>query len=94
MVGIVEIPAVESFNVYPIPNNGLFTASIRNPLDLDYTIKVYDQLGGTIFELPDVKTTGGKFDTQIDLRPASRGIYYVVFINGRNKVIRRTFVNE
>ncbi|MDP1622197.1 MAG: ice-binding family protein [Bacteroidales bacterium] len=71
MVGITEIPANVSFNIYPIPNNGQFTVSITNPVDLTCSIRIYDQLGGTIFERRDVTTVDGKYEAVIDLRPAS-----------------------
>jgi hypothetical protein len=93
MVGSDEIPVVESFSVSPVPNDGHFTASIMNPEANNYAINVYDLVGGLVYELPEVKTAGGKINVEINLLPTSRGIYYVVFMNGQTKVVRRIFVN-
>jgi hypothetical protein len=45
-----------------------------------------------VFELRDVKTTGGKFITLINLDQVTDGIYFIVFANGQNKVVKKFFV--
>ena len=94
VVGVPELPASAAFNIYPVPNNGAFTASISYPVDDTFTIVVYNQLGEQIYELRDVTTTAGKFDAQIDLRPISNGMYTVVFRNNSYKVVKRVIVNN
>lgn len=94
VVGVPELPASASFNIYPVPNNGAFTASITYPVDDTFTILVYNQLGEQIYELRNVATTAGKFDAQIDLRPISNGMYTVVFRNNSYKVVKRVIVNN
>jgi hypothetical protein len=94
VVGTPELPASSSFTIYPVPNNGLFTASIRYPVDDTFSIIVYNQLGGKLFELRDVKTVGGIYDTQIDLRPIASGMYSVVFMNSEHKVVKKVLINK
>ena len=94
ITGQEELPASATFTLYPVPNNGLFTASILYPVDDTFTIAVYNQLGVKLFEMADVKITGGKFATQIDLRPVSAGMYTVVFTNGEHKVVKKVIINK
>jgi hypothetical protein len=92
-VGQNELPG-GSFNVYPVPNDGKFKISIVTPVEETYTIQVFNLLGEKFYELKDVKTTGGRFDTQVDLRPIARGIYSVVFLNRENMVVKKMVVNK
>ncbi len=94
VTGLQDLPGVASFNIYPVPNNGLFSISVRLPVDATFTILVYDQLGATFLAMRDLKTTGGKLDTRVDLRPISDGIYFVVFMNSENKVVKRIIVKN
>ena len=94
VVGLLEHPVSNSFTVYPMPNDGQFTVSIRCPVDDTFTILVYNQLGSKLYELAGVKTVGGKYDMQIDLRPITNGIYFVVFMNSENKIVRKIFINN
>ena len=94
ITGQEELPSSSSFTLYPVPNNGLFTASILYPVDDTFTITVYNQLGVKLFEMADVKIVGGKFATQIDLRPVSVGVYTVVFTNNEHKVVKKVLINK
>ena len=94
VVGVPEMPASASFTIYPVPSNGAFTAAINYPVDDIFTITIYNQLGEQIYILRDVATTGGKLDTQIDLRPIANGMYTVVFTNSSYKVVKRVIVNN
>jgi len=94
IIGQQELTTSESYVVYPVPNDGQFTASIRYPVEDTFTITVYNQLGSKVFELRDVTAVGGKYDTQIDLRPLANGIYSVVFQNNVHKVVRKILVKK
>jgi len=94
VVGTEELPVTSSFTVYPVPNNGLFTVSIQFPVEATFNIMIYNQIGSKVFEFVEVKTTDGKFQKLIDLRPISNGIYSVVFLNSEFKVIRKVLVNR
>ena len=83
-----------NFNIYPVPNNGKFNVSIITPTQQTFTIEVYNVIGEKFYEQKDVTTTGGKFETRIDLGQVARGIYTVVFLNSEYKVVRKMFVNR
>jgi len=92
-VGQEELQS-SSYNVFPVPNDGKFRVSIVSPTVETYSVQVYNLLGEKMYELRDVRTEGGRFDAQIDLRPIARGIYTVVFVNGEHKVVRKMVVNK
>jgi hypothetical protein len=90
--GINE-PDGSSFSIYPIPNDGKFTATIVIQGDDTFTIKVYNELGNNIYEKKDVYVAG-KAQQYIDLNNPAKGIYSVVF-QGKNKtVIRKVLVTR
>jgi hypothetical protein len=94
VVGLPEIPASASFTIYPVPNDGAFTVTVSCLVDDLFTIMIYNQLGEQLFELRDVKTSGGKFESQIDLRPVSDGMYTVVLLNSRYKIVKKVIMNN
>jgi hypothetical protein len=91
-VGQDEI-AGASFNVYPVPNNGVFKVAIQSPVEETYTIRVYNQLGVNIHEL-SARTYGGHFESKVDLGLVADGVYSVVFMNSEHKVIRKMIVSK
>ncbi|MEI7727718.1 MAG: T9SS type A sorting domain-containing protein [Bacteroidota bacterium] len=93
-MGILDHAGSASFSIYPVPNNGQFTVMISSPVDEIFTIMVYNQIGVKLFGLSDAATVGGKFETQIYLRPITSGMYLVAFMNSENKVVRKIFVNQ
>jgi len=82
-----------NFSVYPVPNDGRFSILITSPVQETFTIAVYNQLGAKIFGLGDVQVNG-TFEKQIDLRPVAGGIYSVVFLNSKHKVVKKILVNN
>jgi len=91
-VGIGENTA-GTFNIFPVPSNGLFTVSITSPAETSFNISVYNELGVTIKQVKDV-VVNGTVERAIDIRPAPAGVYTVVFTNSENKVIRKILVNR
>jgi hypothetical protein len=91
-VGQDEISGA-SFNVYPVPNNGVFKVAIQTPVEENYTIRVYNQLGVSMYEMT-ARTFGGKFESKIDLGLVADGVYSVVFLNEQHKVVRKMIVSK
>jgi len=92
VIGIQDLPSDASFNVYPVPNDGIFTASVLYPAETTFSICIFNQIGDKIFEIRDVKTINGKYDKLINLKPMPSGIYSVVFLNGEAKAVRKVVV--
>jgi hypothetical protein len=84
-----------SFNVYPIPNNGNFIASIHTPTKDNFTIRVYNSLGVMMFEKNNVYVpSDGTHEEMINLGNVTDGLYTVLFINNKHKVAKKMIVNK
>lgn len=89
-VGINE-NTVAKYEVYPVPNDGLFTASLTYPVAASFNITVYNQLGVMIYQKNDI-LVNGTLEQHIDIRSAPAGIYTVVFANSDSKSIKKVLV--
>ena len=92
-VGIDEKPTAENFVVYPVPNNGCFTISVSLPSEETYNITIYNNLGGQVWQLRDVRIKG-KYEKVIDLRPVSSGKYMIVFSGMNDRVVCKILVQK
>ena len=79
--------------IYPVPNDGMFTATINAPVEDDYTIYVIGDLGQRIFELKG-RMEQGRNERKIDLRPISPGDYMVILRKGDGKIVRRIIISR
>jgi len=81
-----------SINVYPVPNDGRFTAAITTASPQSFTISVYNNLGVKIYSEANVEVNSS-LNKVIDLRPLPNGVYTVVFENNLNQVVKKIIVN-
>jgi phosphodiesterase/alkaline phosphatase D-like protein len=91
-VGVKET-SMGSFSIYPIPNDGKFTATISWPNRETFSIQVYNELGAKVFTRSGIEVNG-TVEESVDIRPAPAGVYTVVFTSADNKVIRKIIVNK
>jgi hypothetical protein len=91
-VGIQENETL-SFNVYPVPNDGLFTAEVSSSYEDAYRILIYNTLGEMVYSTGEFRVNGTYKET-IDVRKLPSGIYSVVFTNDQRKVVRKIFINK
>ena len=91
-VGVVEnLPL--SINVYPVPNNGLFTAEVSSGYDETFRIQIYNTLGAVVYQTAEFRVAGTHKET-IDVRNLPAGIYSVVFVSDLRKIVRKVFINK
>jgi hypothetical protein len=88
----VETQETMNFTVYPVPNNGMFTARIITSKSETFDVLVYNKLGQKIYDAKNVAVSG-ILRKVIDLRPVPNGIYTVVFLSDEHKVTRKVVVN-
>ena len=79
------------FQIYPNPNDGLFTAGIECMCLQNCSLEVYDLLGIKVYESGEL-IIEGKSSKTIDLRNLPVGIYSVVFKNNENQIVRRVII--
>ena len=79
------------FSVHPVPNDGRFTLTMRIPGEDVFTIRIYNNLGLSVYELRDVEVNKRTVQN-IDLRPAPNGVYTVVVENDTIRLLRKIIV--
>ena len=92
MVGVPELRE-GSVTVYPVPNDGVFTVGIYSHSSEPFTIRVSSGLAVQLFEVRDIRVSG-KYEQQIDLRPAPAGLYTVVVSNGTTRVLKKVLIRK
>jgi len=91
-VGVPENESL-SFNIYPVPNNGLFTATVNSNYTESFRIEIYNTLGAMVYKSEEFKVIG-KHDEKVDVHQLPAGIYSVVFRNDQRKVVKKIFINH
>ncbi len=87
VVGVAEIPTIESTQLYPNPTSGQSVLEINVVQNEDVNVFVVDQLGRTVQNVFSGSLLPGKNTVEIDAANLADGIYSVVIreLNG-NKV--------
>jgi hypothetical protein len=90
--GLGEVEGT-SFSIYPVPNDGKFTATILIPGEDKFTISVYNELGSKILEMNDIRVDR-KTQQTIDMNDPGKGVYTVIFKGNDQTVIRKVLVTK
>jgi hypothetical protein len=85
------IPGLNAVNIYPNPNDGLFSLEIKTTKKLDVVLYVYGADGEQIVESRTLNVQGSHNET-IDLPDLQAGIYYVLIENEEGKVSKKFVV--
>jgi predicted outer membrane repeat protein len=81
-VGMPDLTVLNTVNLYPNPNTGIFTIELNTTDEI--MLAIYDVLGKEIYH----ETLAGHLHT-IDLKGQNAGVYFVkIKLNGSEKVIR------
>lgn len=83
--GINEFALQNSINVFPNPNNGLFTVTTNKTADL---ITITDLLGKTIYQIKPENNAA-----IIDLKSFNQGVYFVIVKEGHNSATIKIIKN-
>ena len=92
--GIDPVSNGVSVNIYPVPNDGRFTAAVTWPSETSFSMIIYNELGVMIYRRNDIRLKAGLAEELIDLRPTPPGIYTLVFTSNAQKVIRRIIIKD
>ncbi len=84
-------------NIYPNPNNGLFTLSIKATAYATYTIEVRNMLGQIIYS-EKLNDFSGDYAKQLDMKEHGSGVYFVSLKTQDNetsaRALSRTLVKK
>ena len=89
----VDSHSSSGINVYPNPNEGVFTLMITSPKEEKYDIRVFNNLGVPIFEKKNLDVTGTTHQI-IDLSSAGSGIYTIVIWNSNSSIVKKVVVSK
>jgi len=91
--GVEEnLPAVK-FEVYPVPNNGEFTAEFTSAIQKTYSISIYNQWGQVVREVKEIRVNGRTI-RRFDLGRLPEGMYTVVLRNDEGTVSRKIVISH
>ncbi|MCX6245046.1 MAG: hypothetical protein NTU98_10115 [Bacteroidetes bacterium] len=92
VIGVDEITA-GNLSIYPIPNDGAFNVILTSPVKDVFRITVYNPLGLPVYESGEI-IVNGTFEQRIDLGPVSGGLYSVVILNSKTKVVKKILIRN
>jgi len=81
--GILNLAAAEKLNVYPNPNNGLFTVVYNQAVSGNLTIKISD-VQGKVIATESIANFAGTYTTSFDLSSFDKGIYLLEVVGNQN----------
>jgi hypothetical protein len=79
------------FELYPIPNNGLFNIRMNLPSNEQITLQVFDNLGMLRFE-SKFNSSNPLASKQLDLRPIESGMYIFKLFAGTKINVRKVLI--
>lgn len=82
---------LSKINVYPNPNDGLFTYQVDVPGTADLAIEVKDLLGKSIYSNSQSKVTG-RYTQTIDLREVNTGIYFITLVMEGKQYVKKIII--
>jgi hypothetical protein len=90
--GIEELAGV-SVQVYPNPNNGLFTIELNSRKQETLDLTVTTSSGETVFTKPEIKLQGVATE-KIDLSRLAQGTYILKVSNGTGQLFRKIVIRK
>ena len=89
----IDKPDNEKITIYPVPNDGKFTASFNMMKEETFSLVIYNSLGLRIKEMDDIHVKN-KTELSVALPGADPGIYSVVFQNDTRRIVKRILVTR
>ncbi|MEO6166155.1 MAG: fibronectin type III domain-containing protein, partial [Chitinophagales bacterium] len=83
----------EDVLIYPNPNHGSFSITIKNCADSDVTIDVLNLLGQVVQHIPK-QTINNESSEQINLEPTAAGVYFVKIQQGNETIVKKVVVEK
>lgn len=80
-----------SVDLYPNPNNGLFTLQLESDVVRDLEVSVFDLAGRNVYKR-DLNLAAGKWSGPIDLQFVAKGVYILQMRSGSSTDYRKVIV--
>ena len=83
--------SIQNFEIYPNPNNGLFTVQLSIQDKQQVGVKIYD-IRGTEVRSENWGLQNGSVDRKIDLSSLAKGIYFIHLQTDKNVVAKKVII--
>jgi hypothetical protein len=80
-------------SIFPVPNDGRFVVTMELAAPDNVYIDVYNELSEKVYSSGIIRVNG-KTEKIIDFRPASPGMYSVIFTSEKEKITRKIIVKD
>lgn len=91
LVGVNDLFVNNQLDIYPNPNNGAFTTSFHVENSDNYTVKVVNELGQTVYE-EKLDNFSGTYSKKIDISSFRKGVYMLSVSNSKNETVKKVLV--
>ena len=82
-----------TFQLFPVPNDGCFTATISSSTTSVYDVKVFDQCGVEVYTKKDVKVSGSA-SVKIDLTQAPSRVYTLLCEGKEEFLVKKIIIDR
>ncbi len=90
-VGISELSAEQSLELYPNPNDGVFTVSFVANSKSNYKLEVVNALGQLVYK-QSIKDVSGTYSQKIDITTYGKGVYLLLLVDDKNQTVKKVLV--
>jgi len=93
-VGIPENELFDvSINVFPNPNNGIFTLELFSETNDVIDLKIYNSLSVVVYEEEKLMVSG-EYSKTIELNNLAGGVYYIILENQIGRFVRKIVIQK
>lgn len=89
--GINDLFASNHIDIFPNPSNGQFTVAFNVHNADNYTVKIANAIGQSVYE-EKLSNFSGTYNKNIDIGPHGKGVYMLIVTNSRNETVKKVLV--
>jgi hypothetical protein len=89
--GIPVFAGTAYMNLFPNPNQGVFTLRVESQSREPFDLTILDLSGRILLTFRDLRIQGS-YEKEIDFTPVSKGIYLIILKNSENYIVRRILI--
>ncbi|MEI6489107.1 MAG: T9SS type A sorting domain-containing protein [Bacteroidota bacterium] len=89
--GISDLSAEQSLELYPNPNDGVFTVSFVANSKSNYKLEVVNALGQLVYK-QSIKDVSGTYSQKIDITTYGKGVYLLLLVDDKNQTVKKVLV--
>ncbi len=87
----IEESSLLNWEVYPVPNNGLFNIRMNLPSEERVRMQIFNQTGVLVSEY-SLNSVNGLINKTVDLRPIEGGSYYIRLVAGSKIFVKKLII--